>query len=126
MEEINESIAWRASTLAELGMNIAESKILSFLVSAGKPVRSLEIERAFDIRQPQVSLGVARLQSKGWVREAEKVEKSGKGRPEKTYELCIKFSDIVKEITKGIATKQAKDKEKLISLVASTVTGKKK
>jgi predicted transcriptional regulator len=125
MEEISESVAYRASTLAELGMNIAESKILSFLVSAEKPVRSIEIERCFDMRQPQVSLSIAALQSKGWVREAESIGRTGKGRPEKTYELCVKFSDIVKEIGKEITTKQQLEKEKLQKLISS-VTGKKK
>lgn len=119
MDKINESVAYRVSTLAELGMNIAEAKILSYMVAANKSVRSLEIERCFDMRQPQVSLGMAALQAKGWVRNAEPIARTGKGAPEKTYELCVKFTDIVKEIGKEITAKQAADKEKLNNLVNS-------
>ena len=118
MSEINEAVAWRASTLEQFGLTRIEAKILSFLVEGKATGR--DIERKMDLRQPEVSVGIKALQARGWVRGAELVAKEGKGRKEKTYELALLFGKIVNEIANRVLHKQIEERKKLEELIKTT------
>lgn len=113
MIDKTEAITSRAKTLESLGLSIQESKILSALVAVKASARDLE--RALDLRQPEVSLWTKNLQARGWIREGEKISVAH-GRPCKTYELAMSFESILKEIKLRMEKQHQDQKEKLSML----------
>ena len=118
-------IAIRANVLESIGMKTNESNILSILAE-GAPISSRELERMCDLRQPEVSIATKKLQSKGWVREGDKIRCEGKGRPEKTYELAYKWEEILKEIKNNVDKEYLAKKESVSILMKHKQTKKEK
>ena len=96
VRELSEKEQRIVSLLVETGLNRNIAKIVVFLSRAGEAV-SRDIERAANLRQPEVSLAMKDLRSWGWIKERE-LKKKGKGRPLKSYKLTIDLKDIVAEL----------------------------
>ncbi len=96
VEELSETDEKVVSLLAEAGLNRNIAKVVVFLSKAGEAV-SREIERAANLRQPEVSLAMKELKEWGWVKERE-LKKKGKGRPLKSYKMTRDLKDIAMEI----------------------------
>ena len=88
----------------DLGMPKNLAKTLMY-ISQVEECRSADIEHGANLRQPEVSVAMQQLQSKGWV-EKRDLKKKGKGRPVHLYKLKSPIHRIVdnfeKEKTKEI------------------------
>ena len=118
VEELTEREERIVTLLAETGLNRNIAKVIVFLSKAGEAV-SREIERAANLRQPEVSLAMKDLKEWGWVKERE-LKKKGKGRPLKSYKLTRDLKEIVAELIekkREEITKIEKDLEELEKLV---------
>jgi len=89
-----------------LGLTEKESKVLVLILDI-KTVPTREFERLLDMRQPEVSTALKNLQSRGWIRNGEKIKSQGMARSGNTYELCYSPSEIIDELKKEYALKQA-------------------
>ena len=79
---------------SELGMPKNLAKTLMY-ISQVDECRSAEIERGANLRQPEVSVAMQLLQSKGWI-EKRDLRKKGKGRPVHIYKLSAPIDEIIK------------------------------
>ena len=79
----------------ELGMPRNLAKTLIF-ISKVDEARSDDIEKATNLRQPEVSIAVRELARRGWTTTREQ-KKQGKGRPVHIYKLTNNLSEIVKD-----------------------------
>ena len=95
------------NALITMGLNEKEAKVLSLLMD-NKIVASRDFERLLDMRQSEVSLALKNLQSRGWVRNGEKVKSDKMIRAGKTYELCYSVEEITAELKKQAETKNKK------------------
>jgi predicted transcriptional regulator len=87
------------NALIAIGLNEKESKVLSLLMD-NKIVATIEFEKMLDMRQPDVSLALKNLQSRGWVRNGDKAKTDKMKRAGKTYELCYSVEEIIAELKK--------------------------
>ena len=118
VEELTEKDERVVSLLAETGLNKNIAKVVVFLSKVGEAI-SRDIERAANLRQPEVSLAMKDLKEWGWVKERE-LKKKGKGRPLKSYKLTRDLKDIVQELVerkREEIRKMEKDLEELEKLV---------
>ncbi len=118
VEELTDKDEKIVTLLSETGLNRNIAKVIVFLSKAGEAV-SREIERAANLRQPEVSLAMKDLKEWGWVKERE-LKKKGKGRPLKSYKLTRDLKEIVSELIekkREEITKIEKDLEELEKLV---------
>jgi len=56
--------------------------------------RSIDIEKAADLRQPEVSIAMNELRDRGWVSKYD-LKKKGKGRPVHVYTPTTNLKDIL-------------------------------
>ncbi|MCS7130561.1 MAG: ArsR family transcriptional regulator [Archaeoglobaceae archaeon] len=120
VEEISETEERVVSLLAEAGLNRNIAKVVVFLSKVGEAV-SRDIERAANLRQPEVSLAMKELKDWGWVKERE-LKKKGKGRPLKSYKMTRELKDIAMDIIqkkREEIKKIEKDLEELERFVSS-------
>ncbi len=96
VEELSEKDEKIVKLLAETGLNKNIAKVIVFLSKVGEAI-SRDIERAANLRQPEVSLAMKELKEWGWVKERE-LKKKGKGRPLKSYKLTMDLKEIAKEL----------------------------
>lgn len=83
--------------LTELGMPKNSAKTLVFLSQMDETI-STQIEQGAKLRQPEVSVAMDYLKSKGdWIEKTD-VKKEGKGRPIHSYKLSVSVNEIVKII----------------------------
>ena len=89
--------------LINYGLTNNESQILKLIwdteYNVGK-YNSRQLEQLTNLRQPEVSLAVKRLQARGWIREGEKqvsLTKSGK-----TFELAMSKKMILQEMVREV------------------------
>ena len=82
-------------------------------------VRSIEIEKNTELRQPEVSIAMKYLREKGWITKRD-IKKEGKGRPVHGYRLAKPFDKIIAEIEKDLRG-EIKKVEKLIDDLKSYV-----
>jgi predicted transcriptional regulator len=87
-----------AKLLSEAGLNKNIAKVVVFLAKTGKAL-SREIEISADLSQSQVSLVMKELRELGWINERE-LERKGKGRPQKSYNLVVELKDITSDLIK--------------------------
>lgn len=118
VEELTEREEKVVKLLSETGLNKNIAKVAVFLSKAGEAI-SRDIERAANLRQPEVSLVMKELKEWGWVKERE-LKKKGKGRPLKSYKLTLDLKEIVSELVekkRGEIKRVEKDLEELEGLV---------
>lgn len=95
-----------------LGLTKKESKVLALIVDM-KIVTTREFERLLDMRQPEVSMTLKALQTRGWIRNTNKVKIGTMLRAGKAYELAYALDEIVGDLKKQADKKQ---NEKINSL----------
>ncbi|MCS4541615.1 MAG: ArsR family transcriptional regulator [Euryarchaeota archaeon] len=79
--------------LTNLGIKRHVAKAAVFLIRA-RSATSREVELGADLRQPEVSIAMKELKVLGWIMEKE-IKKKGKGRPLKSYDANVGFTQIV-------------------------------
>lgn len=84
--------------LISLGMNRTVARTLICLKKVDTAT-SFDLERATELRQPEVSIATKELELHNWIDEHEE-KKPGKGRPNKVYSLKVGLIDIIKHIEK--------------------------
>jgi predicted transcriptional regulator len=98
--------------LIRVGTRRPVAQLLVFLANKPKAT-SLEIEHGTDLRQPEVSVAIKYLASKGWITSRDVVSEK-KGRPMKNYSLAVPFRQIVAAIEKA----KKSDVENQLALVS--------
>ncbi len=84
-------------------------------------VNSREIERATDLRQPEVSIAMRTLRQNNWVNERE-IKAEGKGRPMKIYMLSTPIEEIIKhygDVKNSESTQAMEAIQKLREMIAA-------
>lgn len=74
--------------------NVARSLVYMLKV---REASSRGIELATGLRQPEVSIAMQKLKSRGWVTASE-IKGKGKGRPTHSYSLAMKPARIIRKI----------------------------
>ncbi|MEM4472819.1 MAG: ArsR family transcriptional regulator [Archaeoglobaceae archaeon] len=118
VEELSETDEKVVNLLTEAGLNKNIARVVVFLSKVGEAV-SRDIERAANLRQPEVSLAMKELKEWGWVKERE-LKKKSKGRPLKSYKMIKELREIVSELVqkkREEIRKIEKDLEELETLV---------
>lgn len=87
-----------ADALISLGMNRNVAMALSYLQNTNA-ARSVDLERAARLHQPEVSIAMKQLKERGWISERDE-KKPGKGRPNKIYSLKVDFGEIIAQLEK--------------------------
>ena len=80
----------------ESGIRRNAARVLVLLLK-DVDVTSREIERACDLRQPEVSIALKDLMKRRWVKDA-RHSREGKGRPTIIFHLAISLDDILDEL----------------------------
>ena len=83
--------------LEKLGMSRIEARALAYLVTCKSGV-SKEIEHYAGLSQPEVSIAMKKFRKLGWVSE-KTVQKMGRGKPPKFYELSVDGRRLIKDLT---------------------------
>lgn len=90
------------------------AKVLAhFLKERGKELTARDIERATDLRQPEVSLALSAFIERKWIVD-QKPKEVDKGRPSKQYILAIPAETLFQSI-EGTIVKEAKEKQELLA-----------
>jgi len=97
-----------ANLLTEIGLPRPQARILAHLARAGETA-SPALERAVDLRQPELSLHVQRLRARGLL-TMRPVASGGRGRPTHHYRLAHAWTGICD----AIAQKEGSDKPALV------------
>ena len=82
-----------ASLLINLGLPKNVAKILVFLFRVKETI-PVSIERGVNLRQPEVSVALKKLEEKGWV-EKRNIKRGTKGRPMSSYKLAVLPEEII-------------------------------
>ena len=85
-----------ATLLVEIGTKKNVAKVLVFLANIPEAT-SRAIERGTDLRQPEVSIAMRFMATRGWIRCHESKTLS-KGRPVKIYNLAKSLTEIMDSI----------------------------
>lgn len=85
--------------LTQTGVSKNIARTLVVLATQGETT-SVGVEKAAGLRQPEVSISMKELRTRGWVRKRD-IKKEGKGRPLHSYMLTKPFDKIVDEIVKA-------------------------
>ena len=83
---------------SELGMPKNLAKTLLY-ISQVEECRSADVEQGADLRQPEVSVAMQELRSRGWAKKRD-IKKKGKGRPVHLYKLTSDLPKILKSFEK--------------------------
>ncbi len=105
-----------AEVLQRAGLPRNVARTLVYMKSRDE-VKSIEIEKNTDLRQPEVSIAMKYLREKGWITKRD-IKKEGKGRPVHGYRLAKPFPKIIAEIEKDLEG-EIKKIEKLIKELES-------
>jgi predicted transcriptional regulator len=98
--------------LQSLGLPRTEATAIVCLKDC-RELRSLHIELASGLRQPEVSVAMRPLRDRGWVDERSEKKNKGKGRPVKYYQLTVPFPQIVNVLEEEFLKD---NKEKVVAL----------
>lgn len=86
------------NVFTDLGMPKNLAKTLLYISNVDE-CKSSEIEEGADLRQPEVSVAMQKLQKRGWVEKRDK-KKKGKGRPVHIYKLNSSMDEILNKFEK--------------------------
>jgi len=81
-----------------LGMPKKLARTLMY-ISQVEECRSMDVEQAADLRQPEVSLAMQEMRRRGWAKKRD-LNKKGKGRPVHVYKLTRNLPEILKSFEK--------------------------
>ncbi len=102
-----------AAILERTGLHHNVAHTLVFIRSKDETT-SKEIQKATDLRQPEVSIAIQELREKGWVDKTDYKKGKGKGRPIHKYFLAEDFAKVLDYFIKENG-KRIKDIEKDIA-----------
>jgi predicted transcriptional regulator len=91
--KVNDTIEALAST----GMPKGIARTLAYLSSKEEWATSKDIEKATNLRQPEVSIAVRELEERGWV-ERDSLKRESKGRPINIYRMSVKLARVYTSI----------------------------
>lgn len=100
--------------LINLGLPKNVAKILVFLFRVKETI-PVSIERGVNLRQPEVSVALKKLEEKGWV-EKRNIKRGTKGRPLSSYKLSISSEKIIDSIEEKKEDEINKTKENIEKL----------
>jgi len=92
------------SIMEGCGLSRVQARCLYFLLEV-KNCEAQDIERAMNLRQPEVSSGLRELMEKGFVQLHSKIKCEGKGRPRNLYAVQ-KTSQIHAMLKKNLLDRQ--------------------
>ena len=95
-----------------LSKNVAKTLVFLFRVKETIPVI---IERNVNLRQPEVSVALKKLEEKGWV-ESRKIKRGTRGRPISSYTLSLSSEKIIDSIEEKKEDEIKKTKENIEKL----------
>lgn len=98
IDQLDEKDEEIADALISLGISRNVAMALSYLQNTNA-ARSVDLERAARLRQPEVSIAMRQLKERGWISERDE-KKPGKGRPNKIYSLKVDFGEIINQLEK--------------------------
>ncbi len=98
--------------LASTGMPKGTARTLAFLSSKDDWATSRDIERATNLRQPEVSIAVRGLLGRGWI-ERDSLKRESKGRPINIYRMDVNLADVYQSIESDEQEKIAEVEENL-------------
>jgi predicted transcriptional regulator len=90
------NVFMKIEDLKELGFDEKQMKIL-FVLKDG-PLSGPEIEKATELRQPEVSRALKELRTKGFVKLERREKRFKHGAPCKIWELSRPFNEIIRDI----------------------------
>ncbi|MBU2565517.1 MAG: ArsR family transcriptional regulator [Candidatus Thermoplasmatota archaeon] len=102
-----------------LSKNVAKTLVFLFRVKETIPV---SIERNMDLRQPEVSVALKKLEEKGWV-EKRNIKRGTKGRPLSSYKLSAspeKIIDFLEEKKENEINRIKENVEKLRRMIITS------
>jgi len=86
----------KVEELKELGLDEKQMKVI-FALRDG-PLSGPELEKATDLRQPEVARAIRELRAKGYVKLLRGEKRFKRGAPCKIWSLTMSFEEIIKEI----------------------------
>jgi predicted transcriptional regulator len=90
------NIFMKVEELKELGFDEKQLKVI-FALKNG-PLSGPELEKASELRQPEVARAVRELRAKGYVKLLRGEKRFKRGAPCKVWALTVPFEQIIKEI----------------------------
>ena len=101
--------------LASTGMPKGTARTLAYLTTKDDWATSRDIEKATNLRQPEVSIAVRMLLERGWV-ERDSLKRESKGRPINIYRMDVDLSDVYTAIESDEKEKIADVEENLVHI----------
>ena len=96
------------------------AKVLAHFLKEKGELTAREIERATDLRQPEVSLALGAFIERKWITEQKQKSDTTKGRPSKVYVLSIPPETLFQSIESGV-TKELKERQDLLKELKSVM-----
>ena len=103
--------------LASTGMPKGTARTLAYLTTKDDWATSRDIERATNLRQPEVSIAVRTLLDRGWI-ERDSLKRESKGRPINIYRMDVELTDVYTSIESDEKDKIAEVEENLVHIKA--------
>lgn len=109
--------------LVQFGFSRNFTKVLLYFIQHGddKSIRVRDIERAVDLRQPEVSIAIKQLIDRKWVKINPSLKTREKGRPTKKYRLAIPVEKIAEYIAEAIDCRIARDVDLQVDICAAMI-----
>lgn len=101
--------------LQRLEFGRVAAKTLVYMLVRKTVARGKDIERAVDLRQPEVSQGTSTLISRKWVKKS-KIKTKGKGRPHYRYRLAMPKKEIINDIKEEIQKRIEQEHQNLTAV----------
>ena len=101
--------------LASTGMPKGTARTLAYLSTKDEWATSRDIEKATNLRQPEVSIAVRTLLERGWV-ERDSLKRESKGRPINIYRMDVDLTDVYMSIESDEKEKIAEVEENLVHI----------
>jgi predicted transcriptional regulator len=101
--------------LASTGMPKGTARTLAYLTTKDDWATSRDIEKATNLRQPEVSIAVRTLLERGWI-ERDSLKRESKGRPINIYRMDVNLADVYTSIESDQKEKIAEVEENLVHI----------
>jgi predicted transcriptional regulator len=89
-----------ADVFRDIGLKRSSARVLTLLIK-DVDLTSREIEKAVDLRQPEVSIAITDLMKRRWVTTVHQMTEN-KGRPMKVYHIARTLDEILDELKEAV------------------------